>query len=163
MNDRPSPLALAAQGRAPEVSVSRDIVKRGLFVAPVAMVVGGVIWGMNGAWSAGLGLGIVLLNFGVAAALIAWSAPISLALMMGVSLFGYLLRLGLIAGAVYLVRDVPWVSLPALGLTIIISHLGLLFWEMKYIAASLAFPGLRPNTADLAPVHTDDPTRRTHS
>jgi hypothetical protein len=65
--------------------------------------------------------------------------------MMGVSLFGYLLRLGLISLAVFLVRDASWISLPALGVTIIISHLGLLFWEMRFIAASLAFPGLRPN------------------
>lgn len=163
MNERPSPLAMAASGRAPEVSVSRDIVKRGVIVAPLFMLVSGVIWGLNGAWSSALGLGVVLVNFAVAAAFIAWSAPISLGLMMGVSLFGYLLRLGLISLAVYLVRDVAWVSLPALGLTIVISHLGLLFWEMKYIAASLAFPGLRPNASNLSPVHTDDPTRRTHS
>lgn len=151
MSDRPSPLALAAQGQAPEVTVSRDIIRRGILVAPVFMVLGGVIWGLNGAWSAALGLMIVLVNFGVAAALIAWSAPISLALMMGVSLFGYLIRLGLISVAVYLVRDVSWVSLPALGISIIISHLGLLFWEMRYIAASLAFPGLRPNAQECPP------------
>lgn len=148
MNSTPSPLAMAAQGLAPEVTVSRDIIKRGLMVAPAVMVVGGIIWGVNGAWSSGLGLAIVLVNFGLAAALISWAAPISLALMMGVSLFGYLIRLGLIALAVFLVRDVTWVSLPALGITLIVSHLGLLFWEMKFIAASLAFPGLRPNKTE---------------
>jgi hypothetical protein len=68
--------------------------------------------------------------------------------MMGVSLFGYLIRLGLISVSVYLVRDVSWVSLPALGITIIVTHLGLLFWEMRFIAASLAFPGLRPNAQE---------------
>ena len=148
MNSTPSPLAMAAQGLAPEVTVSRDIIKRGLLVAPAVMVIGGIIWGVNGAWSAGLGLAIVLVNFGLAAALIAWAAPISLALMMGVSLFGYLVRLGLIALAVFLVRDLDWVSLPALGITIIVSHLGLLFWEMRFIAASLAFPGLRPGVEE---------------
>jgi len=66
-------------------------------------------------------------------------------------LFGYLIRLGLIALGVFLVRDVSWVSLPALGITIIVSHLGLLFWEMKFIAASLAFPGLRPNAQEWKP------------
>lgn len=151
MSSSPSPLAMASQGLAPEVTVSRDIIKRGLMVAPAVMVVGGIIWGINGAWSAGLGLAIVLVNFGLAAALISWAAPISLALMMGVSLFGYLIRLGLIALAVFLVRDVSWVSLPALGITLIVSHLGLLFWEMKFIAASLAFPGLRPNKTEWEP------------
>ena len=148
MTEQLSPLAMASQGRAPEVTVSKDIIRRGLIIAPVVMVIAGVIWGLTGAWSAGLGLAVVLMNFGLAAALISWAAPISLALMMGVSLFGYLIRLGLISVAVYLVRDVSWVSLPALGITIIVTHLGLLFWEMRFIAASLAFPGLRPNAQE---------------
>lgn len=142
---------MASQGLAPEVTVSRDIIRRGLLVAPIVMVVAGIIWGLTGAWSAGLGLALVLVNFGLAALLISWAAPISLALMMGVSLFGYLIRLGLISLAVYLVRDVSWVSLPALGVTIIVTHLGLLFWEMRFIAASLAFPGLRPNAQEWQP------------
>ena len=141
----PSPLASAAAGEAPEVSVSRDIIKRGLWTAPLFLVAGGVFWGMDGALSAAFGLTIVLANFALAAALIAWTAPISLSLMMGAILGGYLVRLALIFLAVFLVRDAAWVSVPALGATIIASHLGLLFWEMKYIAASLAFPGLKPN------------------
>lgn len=145
MNDTPSPLAMAAQGKAPEVSVSRDMIKRGLFVAPLLMLIAGVVWGLSGMWSAGVGILLVLANFGLAALLISWAAPISLALMMGVSLFGYLIRLGLLAVAIFLLRDVSWINLPALGVTIIVTHLGLLFWEMKYIAASLAFPGLRPH------------------
>ena len=103
------------------------------------------MWGLSGMWSAGVGIALVLANFGLAAALISWAAPISLALMMGVSLFGYLIRLGLLAVAIFLLRDVSWINLPALGVTIIVTHLGLLFWEMKFIAASLAFPGLRPH------------------
>jgi hypothetical protein len=145
MNETPSPLALAAQGKAPEVTVSKDMIKRGFFVAPVLMLVAGVVWGLSGMWSAGVGIALVLANFGLAAALISWAAPISLALMMGVSLFGYLIRLGLLAVAIFLLRDVSWINLPALGVTIIVTHLGLLFWEMKFIAASLAFPGLRPH------------------
>ena len=144
MDERPSPFALAAQGEAPEVAVSRDIIKRGLWVTPFFVVVCGVIWGLDGSLSAGFGLAVVLANFALAAGLIAWTAPISLSLMMGAALFGYLIRLALICLAVWLVHGASWVSVPALGTTIIVSHLGLLFWEMKYIAASLAFPGLRP-------------------
>jgi hypothetical protein len=36
------------------------------------------------------------------------------------------------------------VELVPLGLTIIITHLGLLFWELRHISSSLAFPGLKP-------------------
>ena len=131
-------------GPAPEVSVSNDMIRRGLIVAPVLIGVCAVIWGGDGAWSSAYGVAIVLANFALAAGLIALAARISVALMMGATLFGYLIRLGLIFLAVYLVRDASWISLPALGSTIIVTHLGLLFWEMKYVALSLAHPGLKP-------------------
>ena len=140
-----SPIAMAAEGMAPEVSVSKDMIRRGIIGAPVLVLLGAIVWGGDGAWSTALGLALVLLNFGLAAGLIAWSARISLALMMGVCLFGYIIRLALITIVVLAVKDFPWVSIPALGTAIIVSHLGLLFWEMRFIAASLAFPGLRPN------------------
>jgi len=63
---------------------------------------------------------------------------------MAATLFGYLIRLGLIMVAVLLVRDASWISLPALGATIIVTHLGLLVWELKYVAISLAHAGIRP-------------------
>ena len=80
----------------------------------------------------------------IASGLIAWAARISLGFLMGAVLFGYLLRLGILLAAVLLVRDAGWISLPALGATIIVTHLGLLLWELKYVAASLAYPGLKP-------------------
>lgn len=140
----PSPITMSLDGPAPEVSVTKDMIKRGLIVAPLIIAVCGFIWGMNGAYSAAYGIAIVLVNFGLAAGLVAMTARISLGLMMGAVLFGYLVRLGLILLAVLLVKDAGWISLPALGATIIVTHLGLLVWEMKYVALSLAHPGLKP-------------------
>lgn len=136
--------ATRLDGPAPELSVSRDLVKRGLIAAPVIVAVCAVIWGGDGAWSALYGIVLVLVNFALAAATIASTARISLGLMMFATLFGYLIRLGLIFLAVYLVKDASWISLPALGATIIVTHLGLLAWELKYVALSLAHPGLKP-------------------
>jgi hypothetical protein len=121
-------LTTRLDGPAPEVAVSSDMIKRGLLVAPVLLAVCGVIWGMDGVWSSAYGIAIV----------------ISLGLMMAATMFGYIIRLGLIFLAVWLVKDAGWISFPALGSTIIITHLGLLFWEMKYVALSLAHPGLKP-------------------
>ena len=132
------------EGPSPEVHVSTDMIKRGLIVAPLLIAICAVIWGGDGAWSAIYGIALVLANFAIAAAIISMAARISLGLMMGATLFGYLIRLGLIFLAVYLVKDASWISLPALGATIIVTHLGLLFWEMKYVALSLAHPGLKP-------------------
>ena len=137
-------MTMRLEGPAPEVAVSNDMVKRGLIVAPVLVAVCGVIWGLDGVWSAMYGIGIVLANFALAAALIATAARISVGLMMAATLFGYLIRLALIFLAVWFVKDAGWISLPALGSTIIVTHLGLLFWEMKYVALSLSHPGLKP-------------------
>ncbi len=147
MSDRgtsPDVMTTRFDGPAPEVAVSTDMIKRGLIVAPLLIAVCGVIWGMDGVWSSAYGIAIVLANFALAAASIAFAARISLGLMMAATLFGYIIRLALIFLAVWLVKDAAWISFPALGSTIIITHLGLLFWEMKYVALSLAHPGLKP-------------------
>lgn len=143
---REEPVAFTTrlEGPAPEVGVSKDMVKRGLIVAPVVIAVCGVIWSMDGVWSSAYAIALVLVNFALAAGLIALTARISLGLMMGAVLFGYLVRLGLILLAVLLVKDSSWISLPALGATIIVTHLGLLVWELKFVALSLAHPGLKP-------------------
>ena len=153
MSDRsatPDLITTRFDGPAPEVAVSTDMIKRGLLVAPVLIAVCGVIWGMDGVWSSAYGIAIVLANFALAAASIAAAARISLGLMMAATLFGYLIRLALIFLAVWLVKDSPWISFPALGSTIIITHLGLLFWEMKFVAVSLAYPGLKPTKSQSA-------------
>jgi hypothetical protein len=89
-------------------------------------------------------LGIVCANFLLAALMIGYGARISAAMMGAAAMFGFLIRLGLIFLAVMLVKDKAWVELVPLGLTLIITHLGLLFWEMKFVSASLAYPGLKP-------------------
>jgi hypothetical protein len=144
MNDIAFSMAAPLPGPAPEVSVSNDMIKRGLIVAPVLIALSGLIWGVNGAASSAYAIGIVLVNFAFAAGIVAVTAKISLRMMMASVLFGYLVRLGLIFLAVYLVKDAGWISLPALGATIIFTHLGLLVWELKYVAMSLAYPGLKP-------------------
>jgi hypothetical protein len=141
---QPSVLNTRLEGPAPEVEVSLDMVKRGLIAAPVLIAICGVIWGSDGAFSSAYAIALVLVNFGLSAAIIALTGRISLAVMMGGVLFGYLFRLALIFVAVYAVKDAGWISLPALGASIIVTHLGLLVWELKYVAISLAHPGLKP-------------------
>jgi ATP synthase I chain len=146
-SERASSLTTRLDGPAPERQISRDLAKRGLFVCPLLVAVCSAIWGMDGAVGALYGLGLVVVNFLLSAFLLSTTARISLGLMMGAALFGYLIRLGLIFAAVLLVRDAAWISLTALGLTIIVTHLGLLLWELRYVSASLAFPGLKPTHA----------------
>jgi hypothetical protein len=137
----------AIDGPAPEGAIVRDMFRKVAVAGPLLIVAFGLIWGLDGAYSTAYGLAIVVVNFALAAAFMAWSARISLGLMMFAALFGYLIRLGLILAAILLVRDASWVELVPLGITIIVAHLGLLFWEMRYISASLAFPALKPKPA----------------
>jgi ATP synthase I chain len=137
----------------PEVQISRDLIRRGLIVAPAIIAVCALIWGVDGALSAAYGIAIVLVNFALSAALIARSVRISLHWLMGATLFGYIFRLALIFLAVWVVRDASWISLPALGATIIVTHLGLLVWELKYVAISLAYPTFKPTAGRTTDIH----------
>jgi hypothetical protein len=116
----------------------------------------GIGWGKDGAISGLYGLAIVVVNFLLAAWLLQVTSRISFAAMAGAAMFGYVLRLGLIFLAVMLVRDASWMSLVPLGLTLIATHLGLLFWELRYVSASLAYPGLKPKPKAAA----SDPSTR---
>ena len=139
-----SVLSMHDTGPAPEAAIVRDIIKHGMYVAPIMIGLSALIWGVNGGWSSAYGLAIVLGNFAVAAWMVSYTAKISYALMMGATLFGYIFRLAVIAAAVFLVRNASWVELVPLCMTIVISHVGLLFWELRYVSLSLAFPGLKP-------------------
>jgi hypothetical protein len=135
-----------AEDPTPERTVARDIAKHGLIIAPLLILVSGAIWGVNGAISAGYAVAIVIVNFLLSAFLITWSARISLPMLMGTVLTGYIARLAFIFLAVFVVRDASWFEKLPLGMTLIVTHLVLLVWELRYVSASLAFPGLKPAT-----------------
>lgn len=127
-----------------ERQVAWDMVRRALPIAPALVVLASIPWGLAGAASTAYAIGIVLVNFALAAAMLSWAARISLPFLMITALCGYLVRLGLITVAVLAVHNQAWVSILPLGLTLIVTHLGLLFWETRHISATLAFPALRP-------------------
>ena len=127
-----------------ERDIALDLVKHGLLLAPVVILVAGLVSGWDGTVSAAIALGIVCLNFTLAALSVGWAAKISPVMVGGVALGGYVVRLGLILGALVLLRHESWIVLPWLGFTLVGAHLVLLFWEMRYISLSLAAPGLRP-------------------
>ena len=140
------------EGPSPAVSVAVDMVKRGLPFVPIAMVIGAAFAGFNGAMSVLYGIAIVMFNLLLSAGLLAWASRISFAMVASVSLMGYALRLGLVFVAFWLVKDQSWVALIPLGITIIATHLGLLVWELRYVSASFAYPGLKPRTTTVRPV-----------
>jgi len=118
--------------------------RRLLMISPMALLICGLIWGADGVASSAFALCLVALNFLAAAALMTWGARTSPAALMGAVLFGYILRLAVITVAVLLVKDLGWVEIVPLALTLGVAHLGVLIWETRYVSASLAYPGLKP-------------------
>jgi len=127
-----------------EREVALDIVRRGLMVSPLVIAVAGAIRGWNGVSSAAIALGIVLVNFLAAAAIMTRAAKSGPTAIGAAALGGYVLRLAVILVALVLLRHQPWIDLPTLGIAIVGTHLGLLVWEMKYVSLTLAAPGLKP-------------------
>jgi hypothetical protein len=113
-------------------------------VAPVLVLLGAVVWGGDGAWSALVAVALVLVNLALSAMALSWAAKVSLPAIMAVALGGFAVRMGLVVLVIALVRDEPWIDLTALAVAVLVTHLGLLFWELRFVSASLAYPGLKP-------------------
>jgi hypothetical protein len=129
---------------APEREIANDMARRAAIITPALLLVAFLGWGIDGVASAACAIGLLVVNLLLSAAMLTYAARISVALLMAATLFGYVFRLGVLLVAVLAVRDQPWMEMLPFGLTLIVTHLGLLFWETKYVSASLAYPGLKP-------------------
>lgn len=139
-------MTAVADAAPPQVEwqLATDMVRRGLPVAPVVVLVAGAGWGVDGALSSTYGLALAFGNLVLCAALLAWAGRRSLALLAGVSLGGYIVRLGLVTLALWAVKDQAWVEMVPLGLTLVATQVGLLWGETRHLSLTLAYPGLKP-------------------
>jgi hypothetical protein len=129
---------------AVEREVVVDMVRRAWPALPAVIAGAGLLRGADGAFSAAFAVGLVLLNFLLAAAVLGWAARISPIVMATAAMGGFVGRLVVVTVAFLLVKDQAWVDVPVFGFTLILTHLGLLIWEARHVSASLAFPGVRP-------------------
>ncbi len=128
-----------------------DLFGSGMFAVNKVVLLAVLVWGGDGAWSALVAVALVLVNLALSAVALSWAAKVSLTMIMAVALGGFAVRMGLVVLVVALVRDEPWIDLTALAVGVLVTHLGLLFWELRYVSASLAYPGLKPGAATEAP------------
>jgi len=135
--------ALAVEAPPVEKMIVKDMLRRGWPALVVLTGLGG-LWGLDGALSAGYGVGLAVANAVIAAALVSGAARVSLGLLYAAALGGYLVRLGLITAAVLGVVHQSWVEVVPLGAALVIAHLGLFIWEARFVSTQLAFPGLKP-------------------
>ncbi len=132
---------------APEKAVAFDIIRRGMIGGPVLVGICAGVWGFDGLWSSGYALGLILANFWLAASLITWSVRISPTMLMAGVMGGYFIRLGILTGAFFLVRNAGWFEALPFVITLVAAHIVLLVWETRYVSMSLAYPGLKPQGA----------------
>jgi hypothetical protein len=128
----------------PERDLAFDMLKRGLPVAPILVGLAAVVWGVHGALSAGFGVAVVFVNLLLAAGSMAWAARYSATTVMATALGSFALRMLLVVLALAAVHGQRWVEPIPLGLTIVVTHLGLLLWETRFVSATLAYPALKP-------------------
>ena len=103
------------------------------------------LWrGVDASLGVALALAVVVANFLVSAAILNWGARISPNTLMGVALGGFIVRIAAVFGVAVVVRDLDIVDFPVFVVTVLVAHLGLLFWETRSISLSLASPGLKP-------------------
>lgn len=126
-----------------ETELAGDMVKHAIPIAPAIILVAGLTAGANGAWTAALAIVVVAANFLLAAVSLSWAARTSPVALMAVALGGFLVRMGLLTAVILAVRHASWINLSVLAITILATQLGLLFWEMRYVGGSLAFPGVK--------------------
>jgi hypothetical protein len=129
---------------AVERDIGFDIARRGIFVAPIALAIGALVAGVDGVVSVAIALAIVTVNFLAAAVSTGWAAKSGPQAIGLAAATGFIVRLGLILLALFLLKDASFVSLPVLGFTLVGTHLALLAWETKHLSISLASPGLKP-------------------
>jgi hypothetical protein len=112
-----------------EANLAKETVTRAIYIGPVLVVLFGLLNGWDGAWSAALGVVVVVANFLLAGAILSISLRISLQAYHAAALIGFLLRLGLFVGAVYLIATMVEVDRIAFGISAVVSYIALLSWE----------------------------------
>ena len=112
-----------------ESVLARHTVARAIYVAPVLIAIFWLTRGWSGAWSAAIGVGIVVANFLLAGAMLSISAKISLAVYHAAALFGFFLRLALVVLTVLLIAELLPIDRLAFGVSAVVAYLVLLAWE----------------------------------
>jgi hypothetical protein len=124
--------------------VPGQLLRHGLLAAPLLALAAARLRGLHGGLSAVAGLALVLANLHIAARSLDWAAGISLPVVAAVAMGGYVIRVAAITVVVLLMGHLTWVDLPALAVTLVVAHLGLLVAEARSIHPETG--GSRPLT-----------------
>jgi hypothetical protein len=123
------------------VEPERELVRRLLpFAVPaiaVAAGAGAAMGGLGAAWSSGIAIVAVAVNFVVHAGSIAWAARTSPLLVMAVGLGGYIVRIATFTVALLLLDRLPWFSPLAFVAAFAPATVAVLVIEMRLLAGRM--------------------------
>jgi hypothetical protein len=115
----------------PEIEMVRRAIPLGVAAVPVAFAAGALLDGVDAGVSAAIGVVVVLANFAAHGWSLAWASTISIALVQGVALAGFVVRLGVIVALMFLLNATDWFSPLAFGLAVVPGTLLLLVYETR--------------------------------
>jgi len=127
-----------------ERDIAVDLAKKAAIVTPIVVIGLGVWRGPDAALGAFLALALIVGNFFASAAILGWTAKHAPHALAGVAMLSFLGRLLIITIIGAGIKQLDIVDFPVFGITLVVSYLALLFWEMRSISLSLAYPGLKP-------------------
>lgn len=117
-----------------EAILARHTVRRAVWVAPPLVALFWLVSGPMAGFAAFVGVAIVAGNFMLSGWILSLAARISLSMYHAAALFGFFLRLGLVTAAMFAVAWIFDIDRIALGVSAIVSYLGLLTWEAVSVA-----------------------------
>ena len=127
-----------------EREIAIDLAKKAAIVTPIVVIGLGIWRGPDAALGAFLALALIVVNFFASAAILGWAAKHAPHALAGVAMLSFLGRLVIITIIGAGIKQLDIVDFPAFAITLVISYLALLFWELRSISLTLAYPGLKP-------------------
>ena len=134
MFERSDAETYVAEQRPVELDMAKSTVRRSVVVGPIIIALAWLIRGWDGAWSAALGVAIVVGYYLVTGVFLSMAARISFAAYYAAALLGFIVRLGLIAATMYLLANILPVDREALGVSVVVAYLALLILEVRALA-----------------------------
>jgi hypothetical protein len=112
-----------------EAIMAKHIVMRAVFVAPMIIALAWMWNGSLGAYSAAIGVAVIVVNFLLSGWVMSRAATVSMQLYHAAALFGFFLRLGFITASMLIVANLFEVDRRALGVAAITAFMVLLVLE----------------------------------
>lgn len=132
----------AADGH--EREIARELIKRAAFATPVAVVIGAVLGGSEGAIGALLGMAVVAGNFWFLARIMSSGGKLGAGGVAAGAMVAYLTMILVITLLAVGIEQIAAVSIGAFVLTIGIAHIVLLGSIIPRVGLTSGAPGLKP-------------------